>query len=298
MCRFTLYLGSPIRLSSLLFEPEHSLMRQSTRKQERAGPLNGDGFGVGWYARALCPEPAVFRSVTPAWNNRNLRSLSRVVVSDCILAHVRSATERSRVDEANCHPFRYGPFLFMHNGDIGSFGRVRRKLLNEISDDAFSNVHGSTDSELCFAALIDEWLPLDDTPPLERLAASMERAIARVTSIAARHGDNAPCHLNCAVSDGNRAVVSRFANAPNEGPPSLYYYSGQPFASASADPNAEPDAGSILVSSERSTATVGWEVIPPNHMILLDRERAMPELRSLAHLAKLPVPPARGRRAT
>lgn len=298
MCRFTLYLGSPIRLSSLLLEPEHSLIRQSVHSQERDEPLNGDGFGVGWYATELCGEPAVFRSITPAWNNRNLRSLARVVASDCILAHVRAATQLSGVNEANCHPFRFGPYLFMHNGDIGNFWQVRRKLLNEISDEAFSNVYGSTDSELVFAVLIDELLPLGETPPLERLAMSMERAIARVTSIVARHGENAPCHLNCAVSDGTRAVVSRFANDPSEGPPSLYYYTGQLYATASADPAAGSNASSLIVSSERLTTTAGWEVVPPNHMILLDREQAFPELRSLAHLAKAPVQPARGRRAT
>ena len=89
MCRFTLYLGPDIRLSSLLLEPSHSLIRQSAHSREREEPLNGDGFGVGWYARELSGEPAVFRSITPAWNNRNLHNLARVVSSDCILAHVR-----------------------------------------------------------------------------------------------------------------------------------------------------------------------------------------------------------------
>jgi len=31
MCRFTLFLDRPIRLSSLPLDPEHSLIRQSTR---------------------------------------------------------------------------------------------------------------------------------------------------------------------------------------------------------------------------------------------------------------------------
>jgi glutamine amidotransferase len=295
MCRFTLYLGSPIRLSSLLLEPEHSLIRQSIHSHERDEPLNGDGFGVGWYARELCDEPAVFRSITPAWNNRNLRNLARVVASDCILAHVRAATQLSGVNDANCHPFRYGRLLFMHNGDIGNFRQLRRRLLNEISDEAFSNVYGSTDSELLFSVLIDELQQIVEPQPLECLAVAMERAIARVTATATRHGDNAACHLNCAVSDGARAVVSRFANDPDEGPPSLYYFCGQLYPTAADMPDA--DRRSIIVSSERLTATTGWEVIPPNHMILLERERP-PELRSLAHLARAQSPPVRGRRAT
>ena len=155
MCRFTLYLGPDIRLSSLLLEPTHSLIRQSTHSREREEPLNGDGFGVGWYARELSGEPAVFRSITPAWNNRNLHNLARVVASDCILAHVRAATQSSGVNEANCHPFRYQQYLFMHNGDVGNFRHVRRRMLDSVCDEAYSNVYGSTDSECFFALCID-----------------------------------------------------------------------------------------------------------------------------------------------
>jgi glutamine amidotransferase len=92
MCRFVLYLGPRARLSSLIVDPGHSLIRQSVHSREREEPLNGDGFGIGWYAKDLSVEPAVFRSITPAWNNRNLQNLARVVASDCVLAHVRAAT--------------------------------------------------------------------------------------------------------------------------------------------------------------------------------------------------------------
>jgi glutamine amidotransferase len=81
MCRFTLYLGPSIPLRGFLFESEHSLVEQSSHSLEREEPINGDGFGIGWYAPELAAEPAVFRSITPAWNNRNLLSLSRVVSS-------------------------------------------------------------------------------------------------------------------------------------------------------------------------------------------------------------------------
>ena len=49
MCRFTLYLGDPIRLASLVTEPRRSLIRQSFASEEREEPLNGDGFGIAWY---------------------------------------------------------------------------------------------------------------------------------------------------------------------------------------------------------------------------------------------------------
>jgi ergothioneine biosynthesis protein EgtC len=288
MCRFTLYLGPSISLSALLTDPEHSLIRQSAHSQEREEPLNGDGFGVGWYASEFNHEPAVFRSITPAWNNRNLQNLARVVASGCVLAHVRAATQSSGVNEANCHPFRFQQYLFMHNGDVGNFRQVRRPLLAEVSDQAFNNVYGSTDSEHFFAVLIDEMLKLAaDTPPLARMAAAMEATIAHVLEIVARYGAGEPCHLNCAIADGEHAVVSRFANDSDEAPPTLYYFAGSLYPTAGSSlAEVSSSAAPIIVSSERLTPDPGWEVIPPNHLICLSRS-APPELKSLSHLAAM-----------
>lgn len=265
MCRFTLYMGEPIRLSSLLLEPEHSLIRQSTHSRERDEPLNGDGFGVGWYSEDSRLEPAVFRSITPAWNNRNLVNLTRVVSSGCILAHVRAATQSSGVNEANCHPFRFRSELFMHNGDVGNFRKVRRHMLASVRDEAFDNVYGSTDSEHVFALVIDEMLR---TPAwvdsCTRMANALEKTIARVVELVEKHGDGEPSYLNCALSDGRDAVVSRFSNDPDEVPESLYYFSGALYPSVDGRV-----ARSVIVSSERLTGDPAWHEIPPNHMVVL-----------------------------
>ncbi|HEU4420371.1 MAG TPA: class II glutamine amidotransferase, partial [Planctomycetota bacterium] len=75
MCRFTMYLGPTIRLSSLVVEPRHSIIDQSFHSKGQEEPLNGDGFGIAWYVPDVDSEPALFRSVTPAWNNTNLLEL-------------------------------------------------------------------------------------------------------------------------------------------------------------------------------------------------------------------------------
>ena len=270
MCRFALYLGPELRLSALVTDSVHSLVQQSAHSQERAEPLNGDGFGVGWYAPELSREPAVFRSVTPAWNNRNLNNLARVVKSSCILAHVRAATQSSGVNEANCHPFRYDRYLLMHNGDIGGFTRVRRRLLEGLCDEAFGNVYGSTDSEHFFAVVIDELLARPELDPALHLASALQRAIARVTAVVRAHGGGAANFLNVALSDGNHAVVSRFSDASDEAPESLYYARGSlggSFAVTEDDPADAP----LLVSSERLTDDDAWHEVPPNHMIVASR---------------------------
>lgn len=267
MCRFTLYLGPPVRLSSLLLEPSHSLIRQSAHSHEREEPLNGDGFGVGWYVPEHDQEPAVFRSITPAWNNRNLHNLARVVTSPCILAHVRAATQSSGVNEANCHPFRFGKYLCMHNGDIGSFAQVRRRLLDGVCDAAFNNIYGSTDSENLFAVVIDELLKRQAVTALD-LAITLDNAIQRVVTIVGQYGDNMPSYLNVAVSDGDNAVISRYCNDQEHQPESLYYYCGDLYEPFDLDP---PNSSEVVVSSEKLTQDPAWQAVPANHLIILSR---------------------------
>jgi predicted glutamine amidotransferase len=284
MCRFTLYLGTSIRLESLLIEPSHSLIRQSTHSRERDEPLNGDGFGVGWYASHFTREPAVFRSITPAWNNRNLHNIARVVASDCILAHVRAATQASGVNEANCHPFRFRQFLFMHNGDVGSFRAVRRRMMETVCDEAFSNVYGSTDSEHFFSIIIDELIRGGhEGDPAQCMAAALTSAIRRVTTLVREHGGGEPSFLNCALSDGDNAVVSRFTDSAEHPPESLYYFVGDLYPRAELEETEErgADTPALIVSSERLTPDPEWVKIPDNHLVVL-RRHLPPEVRPCA----------------
>jgi len=275
MCRFTLYMGPPIRLSSLLIDPAHSLIRQSVQSLEREEPLNGDGFGVGWYVPEQSEEPAVFRSITPAWNNRNLTSLARVVASPCILAHVRAATQSSGVNEANCHPFRYERLLCMHNGDIGGFRRARRHLLQGLKDQAFDNVYGSTDSEHFFAVVIDELISRPETGhPAERLAAALNAALFRVLDLVRRFGEGAPSYLNVAVADGHHAAVCRMSDDPDGWADSLYYLPQQlfqPGGGGSPRRRRHEQSDCVVVSSERLTPEDPWIEIPNRHLLILSR---------------------------
>lgn len=293
MCRFTLYLGPAIRLSTLLIEPSHSLIHQSFHSAERKEPLNGDGFGVGWYAPRLSREPGVFRSISPAWNNRSLHSIARVVASPCVLAHVRAATPGSEVHAANCHPFVHGRYLMMHNGFIGAFRQVRRRLLRDLADEPFGMIRGSTDTEHMFGVFIDELLkegdPGDEPDPARALAARLAGTISRVLAIVHEAGSGEPSFLNVAVSDGERAAISRFTSHPGDPPDSLYYLAGELYEPTAREflQRSEVEPGpAVVVASERLTSDAGWRPVPPNHIIALERGRS-PRLFSLDAGARL-----------
>jgi glutamine amidotransferase len=276
MCRFTLYLGPRLPLRRFLFESEHSLVLQSSRSTEREDPLNGDGFGIGWYAPELAADPAVFRSITPAWNNRNLLSLSRVVESGCVLAHVRAATHASGVNESNCHPFRFGRYLFAHNGDLAGFRLLRRSLLDSVGDAAFDNVYGSTDSEHLFALVIDELERAREPEGAERMTAALQRALVRALELAERFAPGQPSWLNMVLADGDHAVACRFSNDREHGPESLYLYHGRnPEPALGRTVDDRLTAPALFVSSERLSGDPGWQAVPPGRMVVASRG-AMP----------------------
>ena len=281
MCRFTMYLGPPIRLSTLLVEPAHSLILQSFRASERAEPLNGDGFGVGWYAPQLSEEPAVFRSISPAWNNENLRSLSGVVASPCILAHVRAASVGMPVTELNCHPFQHDRYLFMHNGHVGSFAGIRRSLLDGLADEAFRVVRGNTDSEHVFAVFIDE-LARVNLEGDDALAEALNGAVWRTVELVRALGGSHPSYLNLAVSDGRRMAACRFADVEGAKPESLYVVQRElyePVSSGTPARRSHERFNSTVISSERLTDEDDWHIVEPNRMVSVHHDGRMSHFR-------------------
>jgi glutamine amidotransferase len=271
MCRFTLYLGPTIRLASLVVEPTHSVIAQSFHSKSQEEPLNGDGFGIGWYAPGMGERPALFRSVTPAWNNTNLLELARVVESPLILAHVRAATKHGGQSENNCHPFRHGRHAFMHNGDIGEFAKVRRPLLESLGDDAFHSIHGNTDSEHLFGLVVDE-LPRASGDGAAKLANALEAAVGRAVALTRACGVEEPSYLNVALSDGESAVACRYTTEPDYDGESLYVHTGRVYVcNGGVCRMIAPDRGRgcVLVSSEPLSEDQGWDMLPRNSMVLV-----------------------------
>jgi predicted glutamine amidotransferase len=175
---------------------------QSLHSTLGAETTNGDGFGVGWYGAP--PTPGVFHGTEPAWNDRNLRELAAHVASPLVLAHVR-ASSGSAVQQTNCHPFRHGRWLWMHNGLLGDFGVVKRDLALAVDPDLYPEIEGSTDSELLFFLALT--FGLEDDPP-----GAVERAVGLVEATGARHGVEHPVQMTVATTDGERLWAFRYSS--------------------------------------------------------------------------------------
>ena len=279
MCRFLAYAGAPLLLSDLLYRPLNSLIMQSYDAKERPEPLNGDGFGVGWYVQDIDPTPCVQRATTPAWANRNLQNLAFKTRASHVFAHVRAASPGMAVMEANVHPFAYDRFMWMHNGAVADFHKIRRRLREGLRDEFYDMIAGTTDSEHAFALFLNNLhASFDDVTP-EKMRAALVETIRQLDGLTRATGITLPSYYNFAVTDGNTTVVSRYCSTADTPGASLHYSRGERFecgADGVCDMHAVADtaiARAVIVSSERLTADADdYPHVPDNHTITVMRD--------------------------
>lgn len=280
MCRFVFYRGIPIRLSSLITDPAHSIIHQSYHSQERDEPLNGDGFGVAWYAPEESDKPAIFKDVSPAWNNQNLANLANVVRSPCIVAHIRAASPGLPVSELNCHPFSWRQFTFAHNGDMGGFQTLRRAIQTKLGDEAFNLLQGSTDSEHLFALFANEYDESSHDTKLNAMAAALISAIEIVESIKKERNVSVPALLNLVLTDGRNTVITRYISQSGKKPNSLYVHTGSAYECIDGVCHMRDQSESgktVLIASEPLSHDDGWKSVARNTMLLIDSDSNIEE---------------------
>ena len=204
MCRWNAYFGEPLLLDELLYRTQHGLIDESLHSRMGAETTNGDGFGLGWYVDGKRDSPARYRSINPAWNDANLRDLAAHIESPLFFAHIRAAVG-SPVQQTNCHPFRHGRWLFVHNGLLGGFHDVRRDLLLAVDPSLFVGIAGSADSELLFYLALT--FGLEDDP-----LGALERAIGLVETAGESHGIDQPFQGTVGFSDGEQLWAVRYSS--------------------------------------------------------------------------------------
>lgn len=253
MCRFLAYTGEAIFLEDLVCKPRHSLVRQSLQASEAKTATNGDGFGIGWYGER--DTPGVYREVMPAWSDENLLALCANVRSHLFMAHVRAATGGG-VSRLNCHPFHLGRYLFIHNGQVGGFGKVRRRLETQLPDDLYELRRGATDSELLFLLLMARVQAGE--PVADALRAMLHDTRDAMVAL----GIDTPLRFSAALADGEQLWAVRWASDGH--PPTLYLKPQRGGWAIASEPLGD--------DAEAWTAIAGGQLVHVRDQLITQRE--------------------------
>jgi len=279
MCRFLAYIGKPIMADELILKPKNSLMKQSYHALESEMTVNGDGFGVGWYNHLVRKEPALFRSIRPAWNDENLKYNASMIKTQCLLAHIRAATQGA-VSIENSHPFHYKEFLMMQNGGIKDFLKIKRKLINRLDEELFQWVYGQTDTQYIFAlflTIVKETKKNDKPLSMENLTLCLSQAFTEIEEMKKAAHLYSPSLYNLVLTNGKKMIATRYSTQPDKETRSLHIASNAECYTCEErfmkykDPDVKET--SILISSEVLTSNVEyWQEVPENHSITIDKD--------------------------
>lgn len=243
MCRWVAYLGTPVFLEDFISRPCQSLVAQSRHCREAKTEVNADGFGLAWYGER--PRPGVFRDIRPAWSDENLLSIAHQIRSRLFMAHVRASTGTATT-RANCHPFVVDNWLFMHNGQVPGWERVRRRIENAIPDELFCHRAGTTDSEALFLLMLANGLGSDPARAVAETLRFIETEVRRA-------GIDEPVKMTAAITSGGALFAVRYASDAQ--PPTLYTRA------------CCPDGGTLVVSEPLDGIRDGWSVVPPQSFV-------------------------------
>jgi predicted glutamine amidotransferase len=261
MCRWLAYSGSPIRLEELLVKRNRSLIDQSLHSRQGATTTNGDGFGVGWYEEG--EPPRVYRSTHPAWNDRNLRELAAGISSPLFFAHIRASTG-SAIQETNVHPFRYGRWLWMHNGLIREYPRVRRELQLRVADELYTSIEGTTDSETMFYLALT--FGLEDDP-----VGALEQTIGFIEETGRKHDIELPIQMTVATTNGESIWAFRYSSEHDSR--SLYFSTRMDSLKALYPELVElaqlSDETRVVVSEPLGDLPGAWNQVPESHVAIV-----------------------------
>src|SRR5215470_12392206 len=290
MCRALLYLGEPVLLDNLLYQPDSALVRQSYMPK-MLNMLNLAGFGM----RAWDPSShdssrafSYYSQQLPVFD-RNLKNLAEKIRAGCLLAHVRGVAYHTRVEISlqNCHPFHFKdvPLVMAHNGDLARFAEMKPLLAARIKPGILSQVHGTTDSEWVYALIVSQLADPHRHASGEELGSAVERSLEIIRDARAKLGIGISSSLNLFIADGTQLAAVRYCfdfgrfatedaarlHEANLSYLSLWYTAGRNYGLHEGEwqmTGGSENATSILVASEPLTRdTAAWVEVPEYSML-------------------------------
>jgi len=215
MCRALLYLGQPVLLDNLLYQPDSALVKQSYMPK-MLHMLNLAGFGLrAWDPHSHAPDaPFTYGSSSLPVFDRNLKNLAEKIRATCVLGHVRGVAYSTTVDISlqNVHPFQFPgvPLTMAHNGDLARISEMKPLLARHVNPKYLPYIRGTTDSEWIYALVVSALPDPNRRPTREELLGAIETSLAIIRTTRAQLGIAVSSSVNLFMTDGTQLAAVRY----------------------------------------------------------------------------------------
>ena len=215
MCRALLYLGEPVVLDNLLFQPDSALVRQSYMPK-MLNLLNLAGFGLrAWDPASHRPEqPFFYGSPSLPVFDRNLKNLAEKVRAGCVLAHVRGVAYSTAVDLSlqNVHPVQFEglPWALAHNGDLAGMHDMKPLLAAHVKREFLPRIRGTTDSEWIYALFVSQLPDATASASEEQVFAALEATLGIIRRAREALGIAQASSVNLFIANGRQLAALRY----------------------------------------------------------------------------------------
>ncbi len=215
MCRALLYLGQPVLLDNLLFQPDSALVRQSYMPK-MLNLLNLAGFGLrAWDPASHAPrEPFFYGSPSLPVFDRNLKNLAEKVRASCVLGHVRGVAYSTAVDISlqNVHPFQFEglPWALAHNGDLAGMEEMKPILASEVKSSFLRRIRGTTDSEWIYALFVSQLKDATREAEEGEVYAALEKTLGILRRAREKLGIDVSSSVNLFIANGSQLAALRY----------------------------------------------------------------------------------------
>ena len=215
MCRALLYLGEPVLLDHLLFQPDSALVRQSYMPK-MLNMLNLAGFGLrAWDPGSHVPDkPFFYGSPSLPVFDRNLKNLAEKVRAACVLAHVRGVAYSTAVEISlqNVHPFQFDglPWALAHNGDLAGMSEMKPLLIPQVKPEFLARIRGTTDSEWIYALFISQLRRPEASATQQEVFEAIEKTLVILRAARREIGMTLSSSVNLFIANGSQLAAVRY----------------------------------------------------------------------------------------
>jgi len=245
---------------SIYLKEPISLIREPILKMFNAGDKYiPSGWGFGFYRSK---GAFILKKGKERVSNEVFDNLSGSVSSNVFLSHLAPAEENISRD-ADCQPFRWGKWLFMHSGVLGCTKRTKTRIKKNLPSTLVNSIDGSTGSELIFFQLISYLRGKGGIKkgriPYQGCIEALKLTLKKIDEIHEEIKCSEVNVFNFMISNGSYLVVYR------QGPP-LYYSTLR----LTREMPAVTHFKTGVVSSNKFEKITEWQELPDRNLLVFD----------------------------